>query len=187
MQPTGEWSKITMQGNVHLKEGDRSGEAQQAVFTKPNQTAVLTGQALARDTSSETHAAKITFNQATGEFSPKETFGPLTFRKTNAATGARPTNLSWRMEANSKTGRALYTATPACGRGLRCCAESIELLRDARVVNGCNVRCLSAGFLQRSISTQKTAESLAHFRGHADLLGLGESRETGRKRRRAIR
>src|SRR5208283_4746420 len=137
--PTGEWSKITMQGNVHLKEGDRSGEAQQAVFTKTNQTAVLTGQALARDSSSETHATKITFNQATGEiFAEGNVRSTDLSAKTNTVQMAPvPSNLSSEhMEANSKTGRALYTGHARMWQGASVLeAESIELLRDTRVVN----------------------------------------------------
>ena len=147
MEPTGEWSKIILQGNVHLKEGDRSGEAQQAVFAKATQTAVLTGQAMARDSSSETHAAKITFNQATGEI-----FAEGNVRSTDLSTKANavqlapvPTNLSSEhMEANSKTGRALYTGHARMWQGPSVLeAESIELQRDTRTVNAVgNVRAV---------------------------------------------
>jgi lipopolysaccharide export system protein LptA len=139
MEPTGEWSKITMQGNVHLKEGDRSGEAQQAIFTKANQTAVLTGQALARDASSETHAAKITFNQGTGDIfaAGNVRSTDLSAKSATVQLAPAPTNLSSeRLEANSKTGRALYTGHARMWQGASVLeAESIELMRDTRVVN----------------------------------------------------
>ena len=147
MEATGEWSKIILQGNVHLKDGDRSGEAQQAVFGKATQTAVLTGQAVARDSSSETHAAKLTFNQATGDI-----FAEGNVRSTDLSAQAKtvqfapvPTNLSSeRMEANSRTGRALYTGHARMWQGASVLeAESIELLRETRTVNAVgNVRAV---------------------------------------------
>jgi lipopolysaccharide export system protein LptA len=168
MEPTGEWSKITMQGNVRLKEGDRSGEAQQAVFTKANQTAVLTGQALARDASNETHAAKITFNQATGE-----TFAEGNVRSTDLSAKATttqlapaPTNLSSEhLEANSKTGRALYTGHARMWQGASVLeAESIELVRDTRVVNAVgNVRAVFPQASSNDQSQPKKQPSLWHI------------------------
>jgi lipopolysaccharide export system protein LptA len=168
MEPTGEWSKITMQGNVRLKEGDRSGEAQQAVFTKANQAAVLTGQALARDASSETHAAKITFNQATGE-----TFAEGNVRSTDLSAKATttqlapaPTNLSSEhMEANSKTGRAIYTGHARMWQGASVLeAESIELSRDTRVVNAVgNVRAVFPQASSDDQSQPKKQPSLWHI------------------------
>ena len=147
MEPTGEWSRITMQGNVHLKEGDRTGEAQQAVFTKTNQTAVLTGQALARDSTSETRATKITFNQATGEIFAEGNVRStdLSAKATSVQLAPVPTNLSSEhMQASSKTGRALYTGHARMWQGASVLeAESIELLRDTRVVNAVgNVRAV---------------------------------------------
>ena len=168
MEPTGEWSKITMQGNVHLKEGDRSGEAQQAVFTKANQTAVLTGQALARDASSETHAAKITFNQGTGEIFAEGNVRSTDLSVTTAAVqlAPAPTNLSSEhMEASSKTGRALYTGHARMWQGASVLeAESIELLRYTRVVNAVgNVRAVFPQACSNEQSQPKKQPSLWHI------------------------
>ena len=147
MEPTGEWSKIILQGNVHLKEGDRSGEAQQALFTKTTQMAVLTGQAMARDPSSETHAAKITFNQVTGEIYAEGNVRStdLSAKNNTVQLAPAPTNLSSEhMEANSRTGRAFYTGHARMWQGASVLeAESIELLRDTRTVNAVgNVRAV---------------------------------------------
>lgn len=168
MEPTGEWSKITMQGNVHLKEGDRSGEAQQAVFTKANQTAVLTGQALARDASSETHAAKITFNQGTGEIFAEGNVRStdLSVKTTTVQLAPAPTNLSSEhMEASSKTGRALYTGHARMWQGASVLeAESIELLRYTRVVNAVgNVRAVFPQACSNDQSQPKKQPSLWHI------------------------
>jgi len=168
MEPTGEWSKITMQGNVHLREGDRSGEAQQAVFTKANQTAVLTGQALARDASSETHAAKITFNQGTGEIFAEGNVRStdLSVKTTAVQLAPAPTNLSSEhMEASSKTGRALYTGHARMWQGASVLeAESIELLRYTRVVNAVgNVRAVFPQACSNDQSQSKKQPSLWHI------------------------
>jgi lipopolysaccharide export system protein LptA len=150
MEPTGEWSRINLQGNVHLKEGDRSGEAQQGVFVKAAQTAVLSGQAMARDSSSETHAAKITFNQASGDFYAEGNVRStdLSAKNQTVQLAPVPTNLSSEhMEANSRSGRALYTGRARMWQGASVLeADSIELLRDTRVVNA--VGNVHAVFLQ---------------------------------------
>jgi len=147
MEPTGEWSRINLQGNVHLNEGDRSGEAQQAVFVKTAQTAVLSGQAMARDSSSETHAAKITFNQASGDIYAEGNVRStdLSAKNQTVQLAPVPTNLSSEhMEANSRSGRALYTGQARMWQGASVLeADSIELMRDTRVVNAVgNVRAV---------------------------------------------
>jgi lipopolysaccharide export system protein LptA len=139
MGPRGEWSQISLSGNVHLKDGDHAADAQQAVFAKAAQTAVLTGQAVARDSSSETHAAKITFNQANGDILAE---GNVRSTDLSAKTSAvqlsqAPANISAdHMEGNSKTGRVVYTDHARMWQGPSVLeADSIELLRDKRVLN----------------------------------------------------
>src|SRR5712664_3248128 len=46
---SGGWSQLDLQGEVRLREGDRSGQADHATFVRATQTALLTGKALARD------------------------------------------------------------------------------------------------------------------------------------------
>jgi len=145
LEPSGGWSQMNLQGNVHLKEGDRTGEAQQAVFTKTAQTAVLTGQAVVRDASSETRAPKITFHQATGDV---EAEGGVRSTEFSGQTGTMhlssvPANItSDHLQANSKTGRALYTGHARLWQGPSVLeADSIELLKETRVMNAAgNVR-----------------------------------------------
>ena len=145
LEPTGGWSQMTLRGNVHLKEGDRSAESQQAILVKSAQTAELSGQAMARDASSETRAAKITFHQDSGEV---EAEGGVRSTDLSAKTSAvelspAPTNLSSdRMRGNSKTGRALYSGHARMWQGPSVMeADSIELLRDTHVLNAVgNVR-----------------------------------------------
>jgi lipopolysaccharide export system protein LptA len=155
MEPSGEWSLITLRGGVHLKEGERSGESQQAVFARVAQSAVLSGQALARDASSETRAAKITFSQASGEIEAEGNVRStdLSAKTSSVQLSAVPANISAeRMRANSKTGRALYTGHARLWQGPSVLeAESIELLRDTRELNAAgNVR----GVFPQSVANQ---------------------------------
>ena len=145
LERTGGWSQITLQGGVKLKEGDRNAEAQKAVFAHAAQTAVLTGQAVVRDASSETRAPKITFQQATSEIEAEGIVRSTEFSGQSGMVhlSSAPANLSAeRMKANTKTGKALYTGHARLWQGPSVLeADSIELLRDTRVLNAVgNVR-----------------------------------------------
>src|SRR5207245_8642341 len=67
LMASGGWSQMDLQGNVRLREADRSGQADHVTFVRATQTALLTGKALARDATSETQAPRIIFVQTTGE------------------------------------------------------------------------------------------------------------------------
>jgi lipopolysaccharide export system protein LptA len=145
MDSAGQWSQITLQGSVHLNEGDQSAEAKQAVFDRAAQTSLLTGLAVVRDASSETRAPRITFHQNTGELEAEGSVRSTEFSghgsSVNLSSG--PANLSAeRLRANTKTGRALYTGHARLWQGPSVLeADSIELLRDTRVLNAIgNVR-----------------------------------------------
>ncbi len=144
---TGGWSQMDLQGNVKLKEGSRSGQADHAVFVRATQSATLTGNALARDGATETKAAKITFSQATGEIRAEGGVRSTQFSSKGGAIqlAAAPANISSdTLQANSKTGRALYTRHARLWQGDSVLeADSIELLRDAKVLNAAgNVRAV---------------------------------------------
>jgi lipopolysaccharide export system protein LptA len=147
LSAAGDWSQITLRGNVRLQEADRNAEAQQAVFARAAQTTVLTGQAMVRDAGSETHAPKITFYQATGEI---EAEGPVrstdfASRSSSLQMSSVPANLSAdHMRANSKTGRAVYTGHARLWQGASVLeADTIELLRPTRILNATgNVRAV---------------------------------------------
>jgi lipopolysaccharide export system protein LptA len=163
LDAAGTWTQINMRGNVQLKDGDRSAEAQKAVFTRIPQTTVLTGQAVARDQNSQTRATKITFNQDSGDI---EAEGKV--RSTDFGNGNGPMHLSSspsdivsdHMVGNSKTGRALYTGHARLWQGTSVLeADSIELLRDTRVLNANgNVRAI---FPKQENENEKTANKSA--------------------------
>jgi lipopolysaccharide export system protein LptA len=144
---SGGWSQMDLQGSVKLKEGDRSGQAEHATFVRAAQTALLTGKALARDATAETLAPRITFAQTTGEIRAEGGVRSTDFsaRGGGAQLAAGPTNISAdTMLANSKMGRALYTGRARLWQGDSVMeADSIELLREARVMNAMgNVRAV---------------------------------------------
>src|SRR5258707_2647976 len=138
---------MDLQGSVKLKEGDRSGQAAHATFVRATQTALLTGRALARDATAETQAQRITFVQATGEIRAEGGVRSTEFstKGGGAQLGAVPANISAdTLQGNSKTGRALYTGHARLWQGDSVMeADSIELLREARVMNAAgNVRAV---------------------------------------------
>jgi LPS export ABC transporter protein LptC len=136
---SGGWSQMDLQGEVRLKEGERSGQADHATFVRATQTALLTGKALARDAVAETQAPRITFVQSNGEIRAEGGVRSTDFstRGSGAQLAAVPTNISAdAMQANSKTGRALYTGHARLWQGDSVMeADSIELLREAKVMN----------------------------------------------------
>jgi lipopolysaccharide export system protein LptA len=145
--PTGGWSQMDLQGGVKLKEGDRSGQADHAVFLRVAQTALLTGKALARDATTETRAPRITFNQGTGDIRAEGGVRSTDFstKGSGVQLAPVPVNISSdSLQANSKSGRALYTGHARLWQGDSVMeADSIELLRDARVLNAAgNVRAV---------------------------------------------
>jgi len=136
---SGGWSQMDLQGAVRLREGDRSGQSDHATFVRATQTALLTGRALARDATAETQAPLITFVQTTGEIRAEGGVRSTDFatKGSGAQLAAAPANISAEsMQANSKTGRALYTGHARLWQGDSVMeADSIELLREARVMN----------------------------------------------------
>ena len=144
---SGGWSQMDLQGEVRLKEDHRSVQADHATFVRATQTALLTGKALARDTTAETQAPRITFVQTTGDIRAEGGVRSTDFSTggSGAQLAAVPANISAdAMQANSKTGRALYTGHARLWQGDSVMeADSIELLREERVMNAVgNVRAV---------------------------------------------
>ena len=150
IEASGGWSQMEMQGDVRLKDADRSAQADNAVFVKATQSVVLTGRAQVRDASTETHAEKITFFQNTGELNAEGGVRSTDYagKPGTVQIGAAATNITAdTLQGNSKAGRALYKGHARLWQGESTMeAETIELLRDTRVLNARgNVRAV---FLQ---------------------------------------
>jgi lipopolysaccharide export system protein LptA len=147
LQTTGGWSQMDLDGDVRLKEGERNGQSAHAVFVRASQTATLTGNAVARDASTETHAPKIIFAQSSGDIRAEGGVRSTDFASRASAVqlAPAPANItSDTLQANSKTGRAFYSGHARLWQGDSVLeAESIELLRETRVLNAAgNVRAV---------------------------------------------
>ena len=161
---SGGWSQMDLQGNVKLKEGDRSGQADHATFVRATQTAILSGKALARDAAAETQAPRITFVQSTGEIRADGGVRSTEFstKGGGAQLASVPASISAdTLQGNSKTGRALYTGHARLWQGDSVMeAESIELLREARVMNATgNVRAVFPQSAGQSPAQSATAQA----------------------------
>ena len=144
---SGGWSQIELHGEVRLKEGDRSAQGDHVVFVRSAQTATLAGNALVRDATTETRAARLTFVQSSGEIRAEGGVQSSDFaaKGTSLQLAAMPANISAdTLRANSKTGRALYMGHARLWQGDSVLeADSIELLRDAKTLNASgNVRAV---------------------------------------------
>jgi len=107
---TGGWSQMELQGEVKLREGDRSGQADRVTFVRSAQTATLTGNAVVRDATTETRAPRIAFVQNSGDIRADGGVRSTDFssKATSLQLAAVPANVSAdTLRANSKTGRAL--------------------------------------------------------------------------------
>jgi lipopolysaccharide export system protein LptA len=139
LSPAGGWTQIDLQGNVKLVEADRNAQAGHALFLREAQTATLTGDAVARDATSETHAPRIIFSQTTGDFRAEGGVRSTDLSAKNSAVqlAPAPTHISSdNMQGSSKTGRALYTGHARLWQGDSVLeAQTIELLRDTHVLN----------------------------------------------------
>jgi lipopolysaccharide export system protein LptA len=135
----GGWSQMDLQGDVKLKEADRNAQADHATFTHAGQTAALTGHAVARDATTETHAPRIFFTGTSGDIRAEGGVRSTDFSPNgNAVQLAQvPANItSVTMQGNSKAGRAVYTGHARLWQGDSVLeADSIELLRETKVLN----------------------------------------------------
>jgi len=149
----GGWSQIELHENVKFKEGERSGQADHAVAVSANQITTLSGQAIVRDASTETRAANIVFVQATGDIRAEGGVRSRTFSARGATSqisgttpqasgtmpqfsGAAANITAEKMEANAKSGRALYSGHARLWQGDSVLeADSIELLQKSRQLN----------------------------------------------------
>jgi lipopolysaccharide export system protein LptA len=147
MSPAGGWSQMDLQGDVKLKEADRTAQADHATLQREAQTAKLTGHAAVRDATTETHAPAITFAQGTGDVLAEGGVRSTDFSGRSSAVQLAPVPANITAESlqgNSKAGRALYTGHARLWQGDSVLeGNSIELLRDTRVLNATgNVRAV---------------------------------------------
>ena len=191
LEPAGGWSQMVLHGNVRLKEGERSGEAQRAVFSRTQQTAELTGGAAARDASSETRADRIAFHQGSGEVEANGNVRSTDLSKSGSGVtlSPEPAKISAdRMTGNSKSGRALYSGHARLWQGASVLeADTIELLREGRMLNATgNVRAVfprtsAAGAAKVPAIWHVSSDTLTYYdmenRAHLERHVLAQSAE----------
>ena len=148
----GGWSQIELNENVKFKEGERSGQADHAVAVSASQVTTLSGQAIVQDASTETRAANIVFLQATGDIHAEGGVRSRTLSARGATSvsgttpqvagttpqfSTGPANITAeKMQANAKSGRALYSGHARLWQGDSVLeADSIELLQRSRQLN----------------------------------------------------
>jgi lipopolysaccharide export system protein LptA len=143
---SGGWSQIDLNENVKFKEGERSGQADHAVAVGASQVTTLSGQAVVRDASTETRAANIIFMQASGDIRAEGGVRSRTVpgRGVTAQVAGTtpqfsnvPANITAeKMQANAKSGRALYSGHARLWQGDSVLeADTIELLQKSRQLN----------------------------------------------------
>jgi lipopolysaccharide export system protein LptA len=174
LDTAGQWTQMNLRGNVRMKQGTESAEAQQAAFMRLRQTAVLTGQAVARDESSETRATKITFHQDSGDIDAEGRVRSTDFgqKKAGIQLAPVPANVTAEhMTGNSKTGRALYTGHARMWQGPSVLeAKSIELFRDSRE--------LHAKGDVRAVFPQQESTAVPGSAGGSKAAGSGAATKT---------
>ncbi len=133
------WTQIDLDGDVKLKDGDRSGQGDHATALRAAESMTLTGHAVVRDASSETSAAKINFQQATGDISADGGVRSSTIPGKNATpqfSNGPATIAAATMQGNAKTGRVLYSGHARLWQADSVLeADSIELLQKTRQLN----------------------------------------------------
>jgi len=147
LDANGGWSQMELHGDVKLKESEKSGQADNGVFVRAAQSVVLNGHAQVRDAATETHATKITFQQPTGDLLAEGGVRSTDYPGKPGAVqmGTAPANITAdTLQANSKTGRAVYKGHARLWqRESTLEADTIELQRDARLLNAVgNVRAV---------------------------------------------
>ncbi len=139
LSPGGVWAQLDLQGDVQIREGERTAHGEHAAFRRADQTAVLSGAAHVRDTVAETQAQRITFFQSTGDIRAEGGVRStdLSPRQSSVHLAPQPATLAAdALVANAQTGRALYSGHARLWQGDSALeAETIEVLRNARVLN----------------------------------------------------
>jgi lipopolysaccharide export system protein LptA len=185
LAPGGGWTQMDLQGNVKLKEGEKSAQAEHALFLQTAQSATLTGRAVVSDGASETHAQRIIFLQSTGDVRAEGGVRTtdLSPKGNSPQFAVVPANLSSdTMRANTKTGHAVYSGHARLWQGDAVVeADSIELIKDTRELHATgNVRGVFPQMARKGavlwhVSTGTMTYSDAESRAHLEQSVVAQS------------
>ncbi|HUI74888.1 MAG TPA: LPS export ABC transporter periplasmic protein LptC [Candidatus Acidoferrum sp.] len=157
--PSGGWSQMNLDQNVHLKEGDRAAQADHALFVQATETATLSGHAFVRDPATATTANRISFVQNTGDMLAEGGVHSVDFSAKSSGVNlavAPASIISDRLQANTKNGLALYSGHARFWQGDSVLeAETILLQRDERMLTAADK--VRAVFLQNRPELQESA------------------------------
>ena len=140
MSADGGWSQMDLQGDVKLKEGDRSGQADHATLPARHADGYVDGPSCrTRLDHRDARARASPSCKPPARFLPKAACVPRISqaRGQHRQLAPVPANITAdSLQGNSKTGRALYTGHARLWQGDSVLeANSIELLRDSRVLH----------------------------------------------------
>ncbi len=137
--PGGEWTEIVQSGDVRLREADRTAQAQRARYDRAAESVTLTDSVVIADPATRTTARTVTFNQRTGEIAAQGNVRSIDAGGASSVANLAPQPAyisSERLQANSSTGRAIYSGHARLWQGDSIVeADSIELVRGARLLN----------------------------------------------------
>lgn len=110
----GEWSDAEESGNVRARQGSRTAAAERARWMRAENAFALDGHARFADPTGQTLAERMVWNQKSGELnasgSVRSTYFAKTVDERSIAPSAGPVNVvAARLEANAKTGEAVYS------------------------------------------------------------------------------
>lgn len=179
----GGWTQIELRGSVKLAEGEKSAQAERAVFLRAAQSVTLTGNAVVSDGTRETHAQQIIFLQSTGDVRAEGGVRSTDFsaKGNSSQLSAAPANLSAdSMRANTKTMRAIYTGHARMWQGETVVeANTIELVKDRKEILATgNVRGIFPQTARKGIAlwhvsagtmTYSDADNRAHLEQNAEV------------------
>ncbi|HEX2715795.1 MAG TPA: LPS export ABC transporter periplasmic protein LptC, partial [Candidatus Acidoferrales bacterium] len=137
--PGGEWTEIVQSGDVHLREADRTAQADRASYDRVADSITLSDSVVIADATTRTTTRTVSFNQRTGEIAAQGNVRSVDTGGASSVANLAPQPAyisSERLQANSSTGRAIYSGQARLWQGDSIVeADSIELVRSARLLN----------------------------------------------------
>src|SRR6266566_4377854 len=137
--PSGGWSIVDQTADVRLHQDNESAQADHAHFERTSDTTLLEGSVVLTDASSRTTARSAVFHQSTNEF---HAFGRVATVESSSG-GSQLVNFApgpgrvsgERLDANSATGRAVYSGNARLWQGDSIVeGETIELNRQTHTL-----------------------------------------------------
>jgi len=185
--PSGGWSIVDQTADVRLHQDNESAQADHAHFERTSDTTLLEGSVVLTDASSRTTARSAVFHQSTNEF---HAFGRVATVESSSG-GSQLVNFApgpgrvsgERLDANSATGRAVYSGNARLWQGDSIVeGETIELNRQTHTlmasgqVHAVFPQAPATGHGQPSPRTLSSKLQLWHAQGNRLIYQSDENR-----------